>query len=193
MVWRPAGAPPSAASAVVCGLLVMLGLAQKYWAIRVALDAELFARLAGDTARLAMHTTDLDQALHSLVCVNPPTLRLATGCNVATPRFRLLRLQAAWLVAQLLLALVVILRHPWLSWLDKESYPCSLCSLLAITSAARLLTGARAPLAGLHGPAGQRLYFANHSSHGDFCAAVGLLPPELRDAELARWPAPTTG
>ena len=108
------GAPPSAASAVVCGLLVMLGLAQKYWAIRVALDAELFARLAGDIARLAMHTTDLDQALHSLG-LQPTDAAPRDWLQRSHAALRLLRLQAAWLVAQLLLALVVILATPWLS------------------------------------------------------------------------------
>ena len=108
------GAPASAASAVVCGLLVMLGLAQKYWAIRVALDAELFARLAGDTARLAMHTTDLDQALHSLD-LQPTDAAPRDWLQRSHAALRLLRLQAAWLVAQLLLALVVILATPWLS------------------------------------------------------------------------------
>ena len=108
------GSPPSAASAVVCGLLVMLGLAQKYWAIRVALDAELFARLAGDAARLAMHTTDLDQALHSLN-LQPTDAAPRDWLQRSHAALRLLRLQAAWLVAQLLLALVVILATPWLS------------------------------------------------------------------------------
>lgn len=108
------GTPGSAPSAVVCGLLVMLGLAQKYWAIRVALDAELFARLAGDPTRLAMHTTDLDQALHGLglQATDAPPRDWLQRSRAAV---RLLRLQAAWLVAQLLLALVVILANPWLS------------------------------------------------------------------------------
>ena len=111
------GAPPSAASAasaVVCGLLVMLGLAQKYWGIRVALDAELFARLAGDAARLAMHTTDLDQALHSLN-LQPTDAAPRDWLQRSHAALRLLRLQTTWLVAQLLLALVVILATPWLS------------------------------------------------------------------------------
>jgi hypothetical protein len=108
------GAPHSAASGVVCALLVMLGLAQKYWAIRVALDAELFARLAKGVSHLAVHTADLDQALQDL------GLQAAT----APPRdwqarsraaLQLLRVQSAWLVAQLLLALAILLATPWLS------------------------------------------------------------------------------
>lgn len=108
------GAPPSAASGVLCGLLVMLGLAQKYWAIRVALDAELFTRLAEDLGRLVSRTTELDQALLQLGLQKAaPAMRgWDERCRGA---LRLLRLQAAWLVAQLLLALVVILAMPWLS------------------------------------------------------------------------------
>lgn len=50
----------------------------------------------------------------------------------------------------------------------------------AITSAARLLTGARALWLGSTAQAMQRLYYANHSSHGDFVLLWASLPPELR-------------
>ena len=50
----------------------------------------------------------------------------------------------------------------------------------AITSAARLLTGARALWLGCTAQPTQRLYFANHSSHGDFVLLWASLPPELR-------------
>ncbi|MDD0844841.1 hypothetical protein [Pseudomonas sp. Gutcm_11s] len=108
------GAPPSAASGVLCGLLVMLGLAQKYWAIRVALDAELFVRLANDATRLAEHTTDLDQALQVLG-LQPAAAQPRDWQERSRGALRLLRLQAAWLVAQLLLALAILLAAPWLS------------------------------------------------------------------------------
>ncbi|KTC36729.1 hypothetical protein AO260_26375, partial [Pseudomonas sp. ABAC21] len=42
--------------------MVIFGLLQKYWALRVAFDADLFALLARDTGR----TADLDQALQAL-------------------------------------------------------------------------------------------------------------------------------
>jgi hypothetical protein len=108
------GVPYSPAASILCGLLVMFGLAQKYWASRVALDAELFARLAGDAPRLQERTGELDQAL----------LQLGLQKNTTVPpdwdercrgALRLLRLQVAWLVAQLLLALATILATPWLS------------------------------------------------------------------------------
>lgn len=50
----------------------------------------------------------------------------------------------------------------------------------AITSAARLLTGARALWLGSTAQATQRLYYANHSSHGDFVLLWASLPPKLR-------------
>ncbi|MDA7086777.1 lysophospholipid acyltransferase family protein [Pseudomonas sp. SA3-5] len=50
----------------------------------------------------------------------------------------------------------------------------------AITSAARLLTGARALWIGCTAQPVQRLYYANHSSHGDFVLLWASLPPELR-------------
>ncbi|HDS1735708.1 MULTISPECIES: lysophospholipid acyltransferase family protein [Pseudomonas] len=49
-----------------------------------------------------------------------------------------------------------------------------------ITSAARLITGARALWLGCTPQPVQRLYFANHSSHGDFVLLWASLPAPLR-------------
>ncbi len=49
-----------------------------------------------------------------------------------------------------------------------------------ITSAARTLTGARSLWLGCAPEAVQRIYFANHSSHGDFVLLWASLPPALR-------------
>ncbi|WP_339513457.1 lysophospholipid acyltransferase family protein [Pseudomonas sp. RL_15y_Pfl2_60] len=49
-----------------------------------------------------------------------------------------------------------------------------------ITSAARILTGARALWLGTTAQPVQRLYFANHSSHGDFVLLWASLPAHLR-------------
>lgn len=49
-----------------------------------------------------------------------------------------------------------------------------------ITSAARLLTGARALWLGCTPQPVQRLYYANHSSHGDFVLLWASLPDKLR-------------
>lgn len=53
-------------------------------------------------------------------------------------------------------------------------------SAFAITSLARLLTGARSLWIGCAPLAKQRIYFANHSSHGDFVLLWASLPPDLR-------------
>ncbi|MDK3022308.1 lysophospholipid acyltransferase family protein [Cupriavidus taiwanensis] len=50
----------------------------------------------------------------------------------------------------------------------------------AIIAFARLLTGMRANWQGCIPAAVQRVYFANHSSHGDFVLIWGCLPPDLR-------------
>ena len=50
----------------------------------------------------------------------------------------------------------------------------------AITSAARLITGARSLWLGCNAEPVQRIYYANHSSHGDFVLLWASLPPALR-------------
>lgn len=52
----------------------------------------------------------------------------------------------------------------------------------AIIGFARLLTGMQARWNGCLPKATQRVYFANHSSHGDFVLIWGSLPPVLRPA-----------
>lgn len=52
----------------------------------------------------------------------------------------------------------------------------------AIIGFARLLTGMQARWNGCIPAARQRVYFANHSSHGDFVLIWGSLPPDLRPA-----------
>ncbi|AKA83555.1 hypothetical protein VO64_3009 [Pseudomonas synxantha] len=102
-----------ASISTICLLLalwmIVLGLLQKYWALRVALDADLFALLARDTAR----TPDLDQALQTLGLQSPkragrPWSERRRGA------LKLLRKQAWLLGAQALLTLGVILASPWL-------------------------------------------------------------------------------
>lgn len=66
---------------------------------------------------------------------------------------------------------------------DRSSKPLSLtaswCAML-ITTLARLVTGARSLWLGCAPQPVQRLYFANHSSHGDFVLLWSALPPALR-------------
>ena len=60
------------------------------------------------------------------------------------------------------------------------------CQVVALVSAwlivlfARLLTGVRAIWSGTAPKAEQTLYFANHTSHGDFVLLWATLPPDLR-------------
>jgi 1-acyl-sn-glycerol-3-phosphate acyltransferase len=49
-----------------------------------------------------------------------------------------------------------------------------------ITAFAWLVTGVRARWIGCGPAAGQRIYYANHSSHGDFVLLWSALPPALR-------------
>jgi 1-acyl-sn-glycerol-3-phosphate acyltransferase len=50
----------------------------------------------------------------------------------------------------------------------------------AIIGAARIVTGLNARWTGCAPSAEQRIYFANHVSHGDFVVVWSALPPELR-------------
>jgi uncharacterized membrane protein len=52
--------------ALICAALLIVGVAEKYWALRVALDAELFQRLAEAGEQLDSQTRALDQALQHL-------------------------------------------------------------------------------------------------------------------------------
>ena len=60
------GSPASLMLALLCAVLLITGLAEKYWALRVALDAELFQRLAEAGEQLDSQTHALDQALQNL-------------------------------------------------------------------------------------------------------------------------------
>lgn len=51
----------------------------------------------------------------------------------------------------------------------------------AVTAFARLWTGVRPDWRGCAPEPGQRIYFANHASHGDFVLIWSVLPKELRD------------
>ena len=57
--------------------------------------------------------------------------------------------------------------------------PARLAALAAIV-AARIVTGVRGQWAGSAPAPGARVYFANHTSHGDFVLVWSVLPPALR-------------
>lgn len=100
----------STGAAVSLALLVC-GLVQKYFALRVALDAELFAQLASDVQQLDRRTRELGQALVSLG--KPAGER--SWERRSQGALRLLRLQTLCFALQLLLAMAAILLMPWLS------------------------------------------------------------------------------
>ena len=62
----------------------------------------------------------------------------------------------------------------------------------AITLFARFITAVRADWEGIEPVPRQRVYFANHVSHGDFILLWTVLPARMR-RQTDRWPAQTTG
>ncbi|VVN94698.1 hypothetical protein [Pseudomonas fluorescens] len=98
---------------ILSAWMVLLGLVQKYWALRVAFDAELFQRMASETEQLMQSTQAMDQALQSLNLQknDPPARNWAERSRGA---LKLLRRQAQLLVVQVLAPLAVILASPWL-------------------------------------------------------------------------------
>ncbi|MCJ8205185.1 hypothetical protein [Pseudomonas sp. RGM2987] len=96
-------------------VLFTLGVLQKYWALRVAFDADLFQRVADGTQPLAERTEALDRALSALGL--QPAER---GGRLWTERshgaLRLLRRQSLLLAAQVILTLGFILSSPWLAF-----------------------------------------------------------------------------
>ncbi|UVK82486.1 hypothetical protein LOY46_23555 [Pseudomonas sichuanensis] len=95
----------SSPARALCVVLLVIGLAHKYWAIRVALDAELFAHLAA-SSDLPADTQALDRALHEL------RLKPSASDSRAWPArsqaaLALLRRQALCLAVQVLLVLTL--------------------------------------------------------------------------------------
>lgn len=90
---------------LLCLLLVLLGLLHKYWALRVALDAELFNALAA-SRDLAADTQALDRALHDLRLKPEPSDKRDWPAR-SQGALALLRRQALCLGMQLLLILTL--------------------------------------------------------------------------------------
>jgi hypothetical protein len=94
--------------------LLVLGLWQKYWALRVGFDADLFRHLADRAEDLPQRTQDLDQALTALG-MQPAERGGRPWSERITGALKLLRRQALLVVAQVLLTLFFILASPWLN------------------------------------------------------------------------------
>ncbi|QBF25053.1 hypothetical protein EXN22_04875 [Pseudomonas tructae] len=108
------GVPASWFSAMLCSLLLLAGLLQKFFAVRVALDAELFAHLAARNDQLAQHTQALDQSLFALgLKANPVDDRDWQARSLAA--MGLLRKQLLCFAVQAVLALTAILLFPLLN------------------------------------------------------------------------------
>lgn len=100
-------------SGLLCAVLLALGLTQKYFAVRVALDAELIGSLASDAGRLNSRTRALDQALHELG-LKPAATAQRGWPSRCLGALRLLRAQALCLGLQVIVALLALLSLPWL-------------------------------------------------------------------------------
>lgn len=101
------GAPPSLMLALLCAALLVAGLAEKYWALRVALDAELFQRLAESGEQLDNQTHALDQALQNLGLQNAQQADRSWSLR-AQGALGLLRKQALCLLLQVTVVMLGI-------------------------------------------------------------------------------------
>ncbi|AYN17959.1 hypothetical protein CHR29_23490 [Pseudomonas monteilii] len=99
--------PLTPLASVLCSVLLALGVLHKYWAIRVAIDAELFAHLA-NSVDLAADTQALDHALFELKLKPQATDGRAWPAR-SQAALGLLRRQAVCLGLQLSLALATLL------------------------------------------------------------------------------------
>jgi hypothetical protein len=101
---------------LICGSsLLVLGLWQKYWALRVAFDADLFQLLANCGDDLTERTQSLDSALTSLN-LQPANRGGRPWSERITGALKLLRRQALLVATQTLITLAFILASPWLTF-----------------------------------------------------------------------------
>ena len=95
-------------------LILLFGLAQKYWAQRVAIDAQLFSVLAREAHDFEHTAAQLDTALHTLGLAPAPTTARSLN-DRSRGALALLRKQALCLAAQCLLMLAVCVTASLLS------------------------------------------------------------------------------
>jgi len=96
-------------------VLVVLGLMEKYWALRVAFDADLFNVLACQPERLDERTVTLDHSLNTLG-LQPADRSGRPWTERSRGALKLLMRQTIFLALQVLLTLSAILIVPWLSF-----------------------------------------------------------------------------
>ncbi|WP_296229871.1 hypothetical protein [Pseudomonas sp. UBA4617] len=103
-------APLQPLASLLCGVLLILGVLHKYWAIRVAVDADLFAHLV-KSSDLSADTRALDRALFELK-LKPQAADSRAWPARSQAALALLRRQAVCLGLQLSLALATLLTLP---------------------------------------------------------------------------------
>lgn len=106
------GAQLATAATAFCVLLLGLGVLHKYWAVRVALDAELF-RTLGASKDLQADTQRLDRALFELN-LKPSASDGRDWPARSQAALALLRRQALCLAVQLALVLITLVTLPFI-------------------------------------------------------------------------------
>lgn len=108
-------ASPQPLPSTVAASLFILGVAQKYYALRVAFDADLFESMARHSEQIPERTVALDAALIALSVLpeDKAGRSWALRCQGA---LKLLRLQLAYLCLQLLVTIVGLSFVLWLSF-----------------------------------------------------------------------------
>lgn len=105
---------PNALLLIVVVIGVLLGILEKYYAMRVAFDADLFHVVARDPQRLTDRTAALDDALGQLGLA-PVDKAGRSWAARSQGALKLLRQQVLFLAVQLLVVLSAIVIFPWLS------------------------------------------------------------------------------
>ena len=106
---------PNALLMVVVVIGVLLGILEKYYAIRVGFDADLFHMVASDPQWLTDRTAAMDDALAQLGLV-PVDKNARSWASRSQGALKLLRQQLLFLAVQLLVLLSAIVIFPWLSF-----------------------------------------------------------------------------
>jgi hypothetical protein len=105
--------PVSPLLLILVAAIVLIGLIEKYYAFRVAFDADLFQNIANDANQLNDRTVDLDHALTTLGLL--PVDKQARSWTIRSQgALKLLRQQVLFLALELVLMLGAILIFPWL-------------------------------------------------------------------------------
>ena len=105
---------PNALLLIVVVIGVLLGILEKYYALRVAFDGDLFRMVASDPQWLSGRTAALDDALGQLGLA-PVDKTGRSWALRSQGALKLLRQQVLFLAVQLLVVLSAIVIFPWLS------------------------------------------------------------------------------